>query len=176
MTRRPTVRVAVLAAVCACVACSRPAQEPSPAPAVIVTSAEGPVRVRVEIDRDEARTVDRVSVRVVLTVSPTVPPPLVDFDVESQGWTIERETIETPAVDGDGMIVRERHWILSPGLAGEYLIPSCAVVWTDAAGEKRELRTAPIPVRISSVLDEGDTLELEPPTSIDGRQNGEGEG
>ncbi|MEM7628008.1 MAG: hypothetical protein AAF356_01160 [Planctomycetota bacterium] len=144
--------------------CSGEPVEPATDAQITVISEDGPVRVRVGVDADRMRTVDSLAVRVELVVAPTVPPPLLSMDFASGGWRVERETIAPPLIDADGMVVREHLWVVSPDLAGAYQVPAALVVWTDAAGERRELLGSPISIEVVSVLEPGDDLRLEPPT------------
>ncbi len=124
----------------------------SPAWEVDRAYGEGPVAVRLRVDRLRITTAQIVRVEVEVDapegVAVRLPEPEQFAD---SGFQVAPRT-EPPALVDDGRTRHLRRFRLEPFLAGDYPIPALAVGWLAPGGEPAGLSTAALTVEVSSVL------------------------
>jgi hypothetical protein len=140
----------------ACVAAAACALAQEPVSQRVVS---GPLAVVLEVDRSEIT----VAQRIMLSISAEVADgarfemPVVGDDAGGPrpklgGWAIIRSEDDAPRSAG-GAIVHRRRVILEPFLAGEYKIPPMEFAYrARGTSERGVVRTAPMTVRVASVL------------------------
>ncbi len=168
------VRLFVLGTLaCAMTGCARSADPGEGEAALVSVTRSGPVSLRVESSRDTLRTVDRVEVRVLVTLGDGATLDELTIDPESEGWTVVTDHREAPRVLGDTTdVLHVRTLTLEPFLEGDYAIPNVSAAWSQ--GERSGVAvTETMAITVNSVLAEDDTLEIgglrEAPAPVDAR-------
>jgi len=172
LSRGPSVCAAIAAAACLVVlgACGeRDASDP-PSRAVSTEVSSGPVRIRASLDRDSIT----VPEEVVLTVETEIEVGTVArLGVAELSWgdtlgdfTILSHRVSAPVLDDAGRVRTVRWLVLEPFLPGEHIVPGLDVEYRGVEGQAARARTEPMVVRVESVLEPGETLEVDEPRKL----------
>ncbi len=143
--------LAAALAVIALFACSSPPRERGE-PAVQQSYDQGPVRLTVSADKIEISAAEVIELTLAAeypedaqVVLPASGPMLGDFLVESQ-------QVDPPRLVTGNRLAAEQHITLAPASAGEFTIPALQASATLADGQLLTLQSAPIPVKVTSLL------------------------
>lgn len=137
--------------------CARHSPDASDEPALVSSAEAGPVKVRVQVDQDTMRTVDRARVVLIAMLAPGAELETFGFDTELEDWTIIDDRAETTLTD-QGRVHR-RDLVLEPFLEGTYEIPAVRARWRDEDRSGVAL-SEPLQVEVTSVLEPEDPLAL----------------
>lgn len=149
----------MLATACLLGGCARDGIDATSNAELVSEVVSGPVTLRVESDRESLRTVDRTQVRVRVMLEGGATLSELTFETADSDWTVIDDRAEPVRSLGDGRALHARTLTLEPFLDGEYTIPSVSASWTQ--GEVSGVAVSePLVVTVSSVLDEGDPLEI----------------
>ncbi len=134
----------------------------APASGVETVASGAAAELRLRLDREEMRTVDRLRVEALAAADPGVETQLRAPDFEAAGWTIvSGPEASAPRLE-DGRVVQRTAWTLEPFLDGDYVVPPAELEWrpADASAAAQRLVTEPLEVRVVSVLPAEGEAEL----------------
>ncbi|MFI4898336.1 MAG: hypothetical protein ACIARR_10975, partial [Phycisphaerales bacterium JB059] len=137
--------------------CARRASDESNEPALVSSTEAGPVSLRVEVDHDTMRSVDRVRVDLIASIAAGARLEGFGFDAELDGWTIIDDRAETVLTDPGR--VHRRHLVLEPFLEGTYEVPAVRATWREGDRAGVALSQA-LQIEVTSVLEPEDPLSL----------------
>ncbi len=156
MRGRVTVRAFVLLLMAGFVGCDSPTDEAVAEWACYEASAAG-LHVTVRVSSDELATSEMLQVQLWVRHTESIKVQLPEVG-EKWGDFFVFESRESAArLAGDGTLVVGRVYTLEPDLPGECLLPGLLVRGLGGDGGVVELTTAPITIRVLSVLAQGET-------------------
>ncbi len=157
--RRP--RVVALGALSAAVMLSASAKRPRPAataPAQQVEVSEAPARARAGSDVDQIATDGEVVLTWEMEVDAGLAPMAPEVGERLGEFTVIGREAPRDVLTAEGRTHIERRWVLEPFLDGTYDVPGLDFGYAPIeGGEGRRLRTEPMHVRVTSVLEPGES-------------------
>lgn len=150
----------------------RKRQEPAPAqPAASFSGSSGPLTLTVSLDRTSVSTIEDITMTVESLLEPgfaLAEPEVGGVGDEFGPLTILGVTRTEPVLTEAGQLRIVRTFQLEPFLPGDYQTPSLEFTYTPLDGARGgSLKTSPLSVKVTSVLDEGVTDIAEARGTID---------
>ncbi len=149
----------IVAATLACLAGASGPACADGAPTGMQRVEAGPVRLELALDRTTMNAAQSLRVTLRVTSPAGVRVDLPPADGKLGGFAITSTDDRAPLASSNGAdleTTRVRTFTLEPFLPGEYTLPTFEVGWTrDASREHGVVRTAPVAVRVVSLLPDG---------------------
>jgi hypothetical protein len=130
------------------------------------------ISVESHVDRATITIGDRIIYTLMVTTDPEVKLKPLALGSNLGAFEVKDYKIYDPQKTKDGRIINKSEYIITTFTTGEYVIPPIAIDYTDAQGERKEIKSEPLFILVKSVgaseSDQEDIRGLKPPIDIRG--------